>query len=65
MNETQFIGLLIRACEQAGSQAAWAKAHGVSAAYVSDVVNYRKSPGSKIVEAMGFERVTVYRRRKG
>lgn len=43
------------------SQAAWAKKHGLSPAYVSDVINGRREPGKAILEALGLERVVSYR----
>ena len=43
------------------TQAAWAKAQGISPAYVSDVLNGRREPGPKILEAVGFHKVTAYR----
>ena len=58
--------LLRKACEKAGTQGAWAKAHEVSAAYVSDVILGRRDPGPAICEALGLEAVpaTTYRRKK-
>jgi DNA-binding transcriptional regulator YdaS (Cro superfamily) len=43
------------------SQAAWARKHGVSPAYVSDVINGRREPGPAILDALGIERVVTYR----
>lgn len=43
------------------SQAQWAKKHGVSQTYVSDVINGRREPGKAILEALGLERVVTYR----
>lgn len=43
------------------TQAAWAKANGISPAYVSDVIAGRREPGQKILDALGLERVTTYR----
>lgn len=47
------------------SQAAWAKKHGLSPAYVSDVINGRRDPGKAILEALGLERVVTYRVKGG
>jgi DNA-binding transcriptional regulator YdaS (Cro superfamily) len=44
-----------------GNQAAWARDHNLSPAYVSDVINGRREPGPAILEALGIERVVVYR----
>jgi DNA-binding transcriptional regulator YdaS (Cro superfamily) len=43
------------------SQAAWARSHNLSPAYVSDVINGRREPGPAILEALGIERVVSYR----
>ena len=39
------------------NQAAWARTHGLSPAYVSDVLNGRRDPGNKILEPLGLCRV--------
>ncbi len=44
------------ACDQAGSQAAWARRHGMSAAYLHDVINGRRGLGQRILDALGLER---------
>jgi hypothetical protein len=44
------------ACEAKGSQKAWAAAHGLSAAYVSDVLR-GKPPGDAILSALCIVRV--------
>lgn len=46
------------------TQSAWAKKHGVAAAYVSDVINGRREPGKAILDALGLERIVTYRRKK-
>jgi len=46
-------------------QAAWARTHGVSPAYVNDVLNGRRDPGPKILAAIGFEKVVTYRPKEG
>lgn len=46
------------------SQVAWAKANGVSPAYVSDVLAGRREPGKLVLDALGLERVVTYRRKK-
>ena len=45
----------------AGGQTAWAKRHGVSLAYVNDVLNSRRLPGDKITQAMGLEGALLWR----
>ena len=48
------------ACDQAGSQAAWAREHGMSAAYVHDVINGRRGLGKAILEALTIRRIVQY-----
>ena len=59
--------VLREACEVAGSQSAWAKANGLSSAYVSDVLAGRREPGKSIAQVFGYEPVTMYKElpRKG
>jgi DNA-binding transcriptional regulator YdaS (Cro superfamily) len=47
--------------QAAPNQAAWARSHGISPAYVSDVINGRREPGPAILDALGIERVVTYR----
>jgi hypothetical protein len=56
--------LLRRACEQAGTAAAWAAKHDLSAAYVSDAMNGRRDPGPAICKALGLTSETNYRKAK-
>jgi hypothetical protein len=53
------------ACEEAGSQAAWAREHGMSAAYLHDVINGRRNVGKAILRALGLERVVRYAPQNG
>lgn len=55
---------LRKACTAAGSQAAWAEAHDVSPAYVSDVLKGKRDLGGSVLSALGYERVILYRKRK-
>lgn len=55
---------LRKACDDAGSQLAWAEANGLSPSFVSDVLKERRDPSDRLSEALGFERVTMYRKRK-
>lgn len=56
--------LLKRSCDAAGSQSAWAKANNATPAYVSDVLAGRREPGPAICEALGIERVVIYRKKQ-
>ena len=55
--------LLTQACKAAGSRKEWAKKHGMSAAYVSDVLLGSREPSHKICSAMGITRKMVYEHR--
>jgi hypothetical protein len=44
-----------------GNQAAWAREHGMSPQYVSDVLIGRREPGDTILKALRVERVVMYR----
>ena len=57
------LALLRRRCDEAGGQAAWANANGVSAAYVCDVLHGRREPGDGILRPLGLEKVVTYRRK--
>ncbi len=52
------------AIDAAGSQREFAKLHDMSEAYVSDVMNASRNPGPAMLRALGFEKVTGYRRMK-
>jgi hypothetical protein len=62
MTLDQVLSLLRRECRKSGSQSAWAKAHGVSGAYVSDVLQKRREPGEGILRPLGLEKAVTYRR---
>lgn len=52
---------LRKSCNAAGGQAAWAKKHEISAAYVNDVLRSRRLPGDKITRALGLEGALLWR----
>jgi predicted transcriptional regulator len=54
---------LRKACEKAGSQKAWAQSVGLSAPYVSDVIAGRREPGESILNALGLQRIVIYRKK--
>lgn len=56
--------LLERVREQAiaaGSLRKYASSIGISAPYLSDVMNRRRDPGPTICKALGYEAVILYR----
>ena len=48
------------ACAAAGWQSAWAAAHGLSGAYVSDVCRGRRDPGDGVLRGLGLQRDVRY-----
>ncbi len=61
MSESELIAMLRDACAQAGGQKTWAVKHGVSPAYLSDVINGLRAPAAKILAAIGVRRVVTYK----
>lgn len=53
---------LRKACDLVGGQTEWARRAGLSAAYVSDVLNARRDPGPKMLKALGYARRVTYHR---
>lgn len=49
------------ATNAAGGQSAWAAKHGISAAYVCDVLKGKRLPGDKITKALGLEKALLWR----
>lgn len=47
-------------CGEAGGQRAWALAHCISPAYVSDVLSGRRTIGPGMANALGLERIISY-----
>ena len=56
---------LTKAVNAAGTQTAFAKQHGVSLAYVNDVLQGRRKAGKKILTALGLRPVVSYEPIKG
>ena len=52
--------LLRERCGVEGGQATWAFMHGVSPAYVSDVLNKRREPGPALLHALGVRKIVTY-----
>lgn len=63
MDIDEFIDYLKRKAAEQGTQRQYAESLGVSEAYLSDVLNGRREPGQKLLDAVGFERVALYRRK--
>lgn len=52
--QDEVVAIIRRDVEKAPSLRAWARAHRVSAAYVSDVLSGRRAPGGKILRYFGL-----------
>ena len=52
--------MLRRMCEEAGSQEAWAKAHGFGQSYVSQVILGLSTPSPRLLAEMGMREVVSY-----
>jgi hypothetical protein len=65
MNESDVISLIRDKVAEIGSMRGLADRWGISAAYVSDLLAGRRSPGVKILGQLGLERVKTisYRER--
>lgn len=61
--KSKVVEIIRRATFKAGSQKAFAVTAGLSPAYVNDVLQHRRDPADAILEAVGLERDTVYRRK--
>lgn len=64
LTETQLVGQLQYECLEAGGQKQWAESHGFSSVYVNDVLRGKRAVSEKFAEAMGFERIVTFRRKK-
>jgi hypothetical protein len=63
MNKDELISYIqsVISSKYAGLQTAFAQDNDLSGAYVNDVLRGRREPGKKILDAVGVERITVYR----
>ncbi len=67
MNKDELISYIqsVISSRYAGLQTAFAQDNDLSAAYVNDVLRGRREPGKKILDAVGVERITVYKLKEG
>ena len=54
----------LRKLTETATQTEVARMLGVSSQYLSDVLNSRRTPGKKILAALGLERVVGYQRKR-
>ena len=57
---TSVVARLGKLCQHMGGQSNWAKANGVSTAYVNDILQGRREPGKKVLDVLGFEKRVYY-----
>jgi hypothetical protein len=59
MRTDRVLQLLRAACEKAGGQSAWGRAHGIKQQYVSAVLSGDRPPGPRILAALDLEATTT------
>lgn len=64
ITEERVLECLREECERLGSQKAFADLHGLSTAYINDVLRGRRELGPAILAALDVERVVTYRERQ-
>jgi transcriptional regulator with XRE-family HTH domain len=62
MNQSEIASMVRMKVQEFGSQQKWADAVGISRPYVAAVLNGHAKPGKKLLEALGLERVWIYRK---
>lgn len=60
IDEDQALQLLRAECNKAGSMMAWAKAHGFSTAFISQVLGRQRSLTDRVLEALNLTKVVMY-----
>ena len=54
------IDILRVRCQERGSQKAWAEHHGLSPAYVNDILQGRREISDNFASLLGFERRVIF-----
>lgn len=54
------LALLRERVDAAGSQRAWASAHGLSHSYVGEVLRGSRAPGARVLHALGLRRDVIF-----
>ena len=65
MTDQQIIETLKSAVAKAGSQSAWATAHGFSRSFICDVLAGTRDVTDRLATALGFERARGWIKPKG
>jgi transcriptional regulator with XRE-family HTH domain len=63
LSQDQALASIKKKIDGEGSQLAFARKHGLSPAYISDVLTGRRDPSKAILDAVGLERVVTYRKK--
>lgn len=61
LTEREVLDRLRKAVTDAGGQRAFAAAHGLTAAYVNDVIHGRRALADRILAMIGIKREVTYR----
>ncbi len=56
------LNILLSECAELGSQKAWAEKHGLSPAYVSDIIHGRREISDKVAQLLGYSRQVSFKR---
>lgn len=56
---------LRRAIEAAGSTLAWSRKNGVERSLVSNIISGRAHVTPQVAQVLGYEKMTIYRKREG
>jgi len=59
MSEVEVVAFQREAVEAEGSQAAFARRHGIAGSYVNDVLGGRCGPGGALVKALGPSKIVA------
>ena len=62
LTKNEFLTHLRCLADEAGTQQELAHRLGISTAHLSDVLNERRDPAEKLLSAVGFEKVVLYRK---
>ncbi len=62
IDKEQLLAILKKAADEADSHTKWAEDHGMSKAYLSDVLAMNRGPGKKILDALGYVEERLYRK---
>lgn len=62
MTKDQALAVVQREIEKAGNQKAFAEKHGISQAFLSDMLKGKRALSPKVLGPVGLEMVEVYRK---